>query len=272
MTALFLGMIHGITPDEHTWPITFSYAIGSYSTKGGMRAGFYFSAAFTVQRAIASQLAYFALVGFLMKPGEETVIYFLVGLVMAISGYYVLNRGKSFHFLPWVEKLLPAMSEDRKPVPVKLALLHGFVAGWGTGAMATILYTVIAPTMPASWLGFMPGFLFGLGSTMMQVAIGAAFGRWVERKKLDDRAKAFIGQFVAGNTLLYGGILFVLIATITSWIPGLMDWGIATGIHIHNLDTVNISLILVIIIVAGIGGSSIWRALWKVQGEGAMSR
>jgi ABC-type nickel/cobalt efflux system permease component RcnA len=32
ITALVLGVIHGITPDEHTWPITFSYAIGSYST------------------------------------------------------------------------------------------------------------------------------------------------------------------------------------------------------------------------------------------------
>ena len=32
--SLILGMLHGATPDEHTWPITFSYAIGKYSTKG----------------------------------------------------------------------------------------------------------------------------------------------------------------------------------------------------------------------------------------------
>ncbi|HVB64913.1 MAG TPA: DUF2946 family protein, partial [Nitrolancea sp.] len=32
LTALLLGMLHGVTPDEHTWPITFSYAVGSYST------------------------------------------------------------------------------------------------------------------------------------------------------------------------------------------------------------------------------------------------
>ncbi|WP_067562134.1 hypothetical protein [Ferroacidibacillus organovorans] len=269
MTALFLGMIHGITPDEHTWPITFSYAIGSYSTKGGMRAGFYFSAAFTAQRAIVSQLAYFALAGFLMKPGEETIIYFLVGLVMALYGYYVLNRGKSFRFLPWVERLLPAVSDNGKPIPVNLALLHGFVAGWGIGAMATILYTVIAPTMPTPWLGFMPGFLYGAGSTIMQVIIGAAFGRWMEQRNLGDKAKAFIGRYVAGNTLLYGGILFVFIAIIAFWLPGLMDWGIATGVHIHNLDTINVALLLVIVIMAGIGGSSIWRALLKVKEKGA---
>ena len=29
LIAFLLGIVHGITPDEHTWPITFSYAIGS---------------------------------------------------------------------------------------------------------------------------------------------------------------------------------------------------------------------------------------------------
>jgi len=41
-------MLHGITPDEHTWPITFSYAVGEYSTRGGMKAGFLFSLGFTI--------------------------------------------------------------------------------------------------------------------------------------------------------------------------------------------------------------------------------
>ena len=26
--AYLLGVVHDITPDEHTWPITFSYSIG----------------------------------------------------------------------------------------------------------------------------------------------------------------------------------------------------------------------------------------------------
>ena len=56
--ALVLGIMHGATPDEHTWPITFSYAIGSYSTRKGMKAGFAFSAGFTVQRAILTTLGF----------------------------------------------------------------------------------------------------------------------------------------------------------------------------------------------------------------------
>lgn len=35
--------VHGILPDEHTWLITFSYAIGGASGKEGMKAGLYFS-------------------------------------------------------------------------------------------------------------------------------------------------------------------------------------------------------------------------------------
>src|SRR5213083_2249587 len=63
--SLALGMLHGVIPDEHTWPITFSYSVGSATGRGGMLSGAYFAAAFTVQRAIMSQLVYFALVTFL---------------------------------------------------------------------------------------------------------------------------------------------------------------------------------------------------------------
>jgi hypothetical protein len=28
--SFLFGLLHGILPDEHTWPITFSYAIGWY--------------------------------------------------------------------------------------------------------------------------------------------------------------------------------------------------------------------------------------------------
>jgi ABC-type nickel/cobalt efflux system permease component RcnA len=61
LTAFLLGLIHGITPDEHTWPITFSYAVGGYSTRRGLRAGLIFSLAFTAQQALASELAYLGL-------------------------------------------------------------------------------------------------------------------------------------------------------------------------------------------------------------------
>lgn len=264
ITALLLGMIHGITPDEHTWPITFSYSIGSYSTKGGMLAGLIFSTGFTIQRAIASELAFLALAGFLMHSNTENIVYMIVGAVMALSGYYILYRGRAIHLIPWLERFLPN-TDDSKPVPLKLAFLHGIIAGWGTGAFATIIYTVISPSMPNAWIGFVPGLLFGLGTVAMQVIIGALFGWWMQRRNLKVTDKAFIGRFVSGNTLLYGGLLFMFAGLLGLMAPSLSDWSLSTGIRIHNLDSVNIGLILVVIVVAGIGGLSMWRALRKVR-------
>ena len=33
--SFLFGLLHGILPDEHTWPITFSYAIGGASGRRG---------------------------------------------------------------------------------------------------------------------------------------------------------------------------------------------------------------------------------------------
>lgn len=266
ITALLLGIIHGITPDEHTWPITFSYAIGSYSSKGGMKAGFFFSLAFTLQRAIASELGYLALANFLLVPSQENIVYIVVGVVMFISGYYILYRRKAFHLLPWVDKLLPH-TESGQTVPVKLALVHGFIAGWGTGAFATMIYTVIAPAMPSPWLGFLPGVLFGLGTMIMQVLIGAFFGHWIARHNLGEQAKAFVGRSVAGNTLFFGGVLFAIVGALGLMVPSLTEWSINTGIRVHNLDTINVGLVLVLLTVGGAGGASLVRALRKVRSQ-----
>ncbi|MDA8433085.1 MAG: hypothetical protein M0Z60_08985, partial [Nitrospiraceae bacterium] len=67
--SFLFGLLHGILPDEHTWPITFSYAIGGASGREGMKAGLYFAAAFTLQRTLVSELAYLALAPFLFDPG-----------------------------------------------------------------------------------------------------------------------------------------------------------------------------------------------------------
>lgn len=51
LTCSFLfGLVHGILEGEHTWPITFSYAIGGASGKEGMKAKLYSSALREVTR------------------------------------------------------------------------------------------------------------------------------------------------------------------------------------------------------------------------------
>lgn len=235
--ALLLGIVHGIIPDEHTWPITFSYAVGSYSTKGGAKVGMIFSAGFTLQRAILSEIAYFALAGIFMTSAAFGITYVLVGIAMFAAGMYIKNKRIYPHWhgleerLSYVfglhkkdskshrqeeeHKLNPLAttdaSTDLKAVPSKLAFLHGIIAGFGFGAFALIIYTVLSPAMPNAWVGWIPGFMFGIGTMIMQIILGAGFGRWLSgAKKLTQRGIAFVARTISSDVLYYGGLAFAI--------------------------------------------------------------
>ncbi|MGC8600819.1 MAG: hypothetical protein ACP5UU_02845 [Thermoprotei archaeon] len=280
ITAYLLGIVHGITPDEHTWPITFSYSVGTFSSKGGAKTGLVFSTGFTIQRAILSELAYFALAGVFMTALAFGVTYIAVGLAMALAGIYIAKKGKYLHWHYLEEKLGIAFrihkkgSEaqrrelaheinpatvvndeiDTKPVPVRLALMHGFIAGFGFGAFALIIYTVLAPMMPSPWLGFLPGLLFGLGTMSMQVLFGMGFAAWLSSMKgLSKEGIAFVGKTITTYVLTYGGLAFIISGIAIIFDPWLLNWGINTGIKVHNLDSLGLGFFLVLISVVIIG-------------------
>lgn len=276
LTSYLLGVVHGITPDEHTWPITFSYAVGSYSTRKGMKAGMTFSGGFTLQRAILSEVAYLALAGIFMSAAVDGISYIVVGIGMAFAGLYIANRGHVAHF-HGLEKSLyrvfgihkhddgreekelthmsnPVIDEEGRPIPLKLAFVHGLLAGFGFGAFALIIYTVLAPSMPSPWLGFLPGLLFGLGTMTMQIILGAGFGTWLTRSKnLTAKGIQVVSRGITRYVLTYGGIAFVLAGFLVLAFPGLESISIFTGIKIHNLDSLGIGFFLVVTVVVVIG-------------------
>lgn len=273
--SYLLGIVHGITPDEHTWPITFSYSVGSYSTKGGFKAGAMFSAGFTLQRAVLSEVAYFALAGIFMTALAFGVTYIMVGVAMAAAGIYIARRGRYLHFHAIENYLGKAMHlhvheeeqnndelkhranpviHDLKPVPLKLAFVHGLIAGFGFGAFALIIYTVLAPAMPSLWEGFLPGLLFGLGTMTMQILFGMGFGKWMQtRKNLPREGIAFVARNVSRYVLTYGGYAFVAAGAAILAFPQILNYGINTGIHVHNLDNLGIGFFLVVAVVVIIG-------------------
>ena len=261
LTAYLLGVVHGITPDEHTWPITFSYAIGSYSSRRGLAVGLMFSGAFTVQRALASELASLALVPALTRSWEGYVLYVVVGVVMALAGAYMLRVGRLLHLeLPrlrhhFVTAHGSHTAEADLPRAARpwMALVHGFIAGWGFGAFALVLLTVLVPAMHSVAFGWVPGALFGLGTATVQALVGAAFG-WVSRHlRLPAAAAVRVGRLVAGRTLLWGGVLFTAAGAFGLVFPGVAGLSLATGLHVHNLDQVGLPLVLVMVVVLGIG-------------------
>ncbi|HLH86458.1 MAG TPA: hypothetical protein VKU79_06320 [Thermoplasmataceae archaeon] len=287
LTSYLLGIVHGITPDEHTWPITFSYSVGSYSTKGGFRAGAMFSAGFTIQRALLSELAYFALAGIFMTSLAFGVTYIAVGAAMAGAGVYIGRSGRYAHF-HGLERALARLTglhaheeeqaneelkhtanpvlHDLKPVPMKLALLHGLIAGFGFGAFALIIYTVLSPSMPSPYLGFLPGLLFGLGTMTMQILFGMGFGKWMQtHKNLTRDGISFVAKNISRYVLTYGGYAFVVAGAAILAFPGLLNIGINTGIHIHNLDNLGIGFFLVIFAVVFIGVFAYLKSVRSAQ-------
>jgi sulfite exporter TauE/SafE len=222
MTYSFLfGLLHGILPDEHTWPITFSYAIGSATGKEGMKAGLYFSAAFTGQRMLISELAYLALAPFLRSPAINGIVYVVVGIAMSVAGAMVLRKNRyphlhllaEWHELAETEQVATRShfesSRSTVATPPKWTIIHGFIAGFGFGGFSLFINTVAAPAMNSPWLGFLPGLLFGLGTMIMLVIIGGLFGKFLQwAHSLTAEEIKRIGGQTGGRTLFFGGLLF----------------------------------------------------------------
>jgi sulfite exporter TauE/SafE len=255
--SFLYGMLHGLLPDEHTWPITFSYAVGGASGRQGLLAGFYFSLAFTIQRALASQIAYFALAPFLMREEINGYVYLAVGLAMAAAGAILLyrtglarltqrmHRHGRIHQLA-EESIQAALAQPDAPktTPVKWTLIHGFLAGYGLEGFMIFVNVTAAPRMPSPWMGFLPGLLFGLGTMLVLMVLGTAFGtmlRWV--RSMTEEEIARIGSETAARTLFFGGLLFVTFGALT-----LRGWTKHIPVNL-NEDYLLIGLFLLVIAI-----------------------
>ncbi len=278
--SFILGLLHGVTPDEHTWPITFSYSVGQYSSKGGMKAGFSFSAGFTAQRALLTTLGFLGLAAVYETYNLDGPVYILVGVAMFVAGSYIL-RGKYVHipFDAWLRgrqhhtaeaERVPLHEAHAREVPVRMAIVHGLIAGFGFGAYSTILVFILAPQMPSLLYAPLPGLFFGLGTMLVQVLFGALFARLARMRKLPEAAVKDLGRNVAGRTLYYGGIAFGAIGLLVTGFPFLNSFAIRTGNPIPNLDSVGVATVLVLIVVGVLGIGSLiagFREMGSVRGE-----
>ncbi len=241
LTAFLLGIVHGVTPDEHTWPITFSYAVGGYSTARGLRAGLLFSLAFAIQAAFASELAFFGFTQWFTNAAFDNIVYVAVGIVMAAAGLFAMGEQT------------PAQPRELK---WWMPAVHGFIAGWGIDAFSVIIYTTLAPAMPSAATGWMPGFVFGCGTLCVQAAAGAAFGAWAMRRGLPNEAIRTIALTTAARTLTWGGLAFAVFGVFGLAFPGAADIALKTPLRVHNLDTLGLPLLLLMVVVLGVGVTS----------------
>ncbi|MGC8533456.1 MAG: hypothetical protein ACP5MV_02385 [Candidatus Parvarchaeum sp.] len=277
LLSYLLGIVHGITPDEHTWPITFSYAVGSGSTKKGAEVGAIFSAGFTLQRALMSEIIFFvfafglyAFKDFISSPLFFGIVYTIVGSVMYIAGHYV----KYGSFYPHVEvnewisnglrKKFRHKDTDfyKRDVKTWMAFIHGLIAGFGFGAFALIIYFIFVPNMPNAYVAFLPGLMFGLGTMTMQFTFGALFGTWIKKiKKVSIKGLQFIARYISSSVLLYGGLAFVIAGISIIIFPQIITFGVITPLQIHNLHDLGIGFFIVIFVVVIIGFVSYRNAM-----------
>jgi sulfite exporter TauE/SafE len=276
LTAFLLGLVHGITPDEHTWPITFSYAIGSYSTRRGLRVGLIFSLAFAAQQALASELAYLGLAGWFVVGHLEDIIYLVVGALMVAAGLYVTGRGALPHLHLWRPRQFGSTLARPRELRPWMPAVHGFVAGFGVDAFSVIIYTTLAPAMPSAATGWLPGFVYGVGTLCVQAAAGAAFGYWAARRGLPAEAIRNISLTTAARTLLWGGCACTLFGVFALAFPGMAEIGISMPLPLLNLHTLGLPFVLVVFTVAGVGVTSFvtatqaWRRRHLAAGGAAM--
>ena len=272
--CFLLGMLHGILPDEHTWPITFSYAIGAGSGARGMRAGLSFAAAFTVQRALMSELSYLALAPFLRSPAVNSAVYIVVGAVMSLAGWMLATKRRygHFHLLghhhespEQMERATDVLSRrhtaggGEQSLPLRWTLLHGFVAGFGMGGFALFVNAVAAPAMPGARFGFLPGLFFGLGTIVTLAAVSAVFGfavRAVSGLKEEDVRR--FGTRAGARMLYFGGFLFVAAGLVMAFGLG-RSW---TG----NLGYIVIALFAAVVVLPVLFYS--WREMSGKAAQG----
>lgn len=272
VTAFLLGLVHGIAPDEHTWPITFSYALGSFSARKGMRSALAFSLSFTAQRALLSELAYLGLLHVAGNATWNAVIYIAVGTVMVLAAFYVLRLRCSLHLHLWPPSVggchRPRYAETaewagRTP-SAAMAAVHGFLAGCGLGAFALIMATVLAPAMPSAAIGWVPGAAFGLGTTAVLAGAGAVIGSLIRRQRLPRQLAERVAQEGAGWTLLAGGVLFAVAGAAGLVTPSVMTAGITTGIHVPGLDQLGVGTLLVALVVV-VAAITIIRTIHRLR-------
>ncbi|MEL9991010.1 MAG: hypothetical protein QXP98_09580 [Thermoproteus sp.] len=157
IALLAIGVVHGLKPDEHTWPITISYAMMQKDAKRAVLTTMTFTGALTLVWTAMS-----ALVGLLPSSLFEGVydwlVDVLVGLTMVtIAGLYLRkeHEGDSGGAAP-----------DYKAI-----WIHGVGAAFGGDFFVVLLLALSIKAISQTFPLALVGFLFGFGSFLGQLGI-----------------------------------------------------------------------------------------------------
>jgi len=158
LAIFIIGIVHGLKPDEHTWPITVSYGIMQRNVRGAIASTGVFAGALTLVWTSLSALTG-QLLSFFQDYDLDPIVDVIVGLTMigVAAVFLVKDKGKA---------------ADKGDNPdYKLIWIHGLAAAFGGDFIVVLLLTVALSTIVSVNLTFLIGLLFGIGSWMAQSVV-----------------------------------------------------------------------------------------------------
>ncbi|MGC8636549.1 MAG: hypothetical protein ACP5T5_05960 [Thermoprotei archaeon] len=158
LLAIFVvGILHGLKPDEHTWPITVSYGMMQRDVRGVIEAVSVFAGALTLVWSLMSALTG-QLADFLSSPRLTPYVDIVVGTTMVgVAAYLALSKGDH--------------AEVQNTADYKLIWIHGLAAAFGGDFFIVLILTLaLMPVIPSA-LSFLIGLAFGAGSWIAQMGV-----------------------------------------------------------------------------------------------------
>ncbi|MGC8848596.1 MAG: hypothetical protein ACP5QE_07125 [Conexivisphaera sp.] len=185
LAVLIVGVVHGLKPDEHTWPITVSYGLMQRNARGVLAAISVFAGALTLVWTLMS-----ALMGQLMGLLDISIlgpyVDVIVGATMiGVAAYLVFgDHDKS--------------PEEKGTADYRLIWIHGLAAAFGGDFFIVLILTAALVPAISPGLSFLIGFMFGAGSWVAQTVIVMAIYRGIIRSVGDWSVMASAGRMALG--------------------------------------------------------------------------
>lgn len=148
-----IGIVHGLKPDEHTWPITISYGLMQRKLKGAIISTSVFAGALTLVWTALSALTG-DVFSFFISNNLDTYVDIVIGITMiSVALALLIHKEK----------------EGReKTADYKIIWIHGLAAAFGGDFIVVLILTIATVTFLPSMFSFLVGLLFGLGSWFAQ--------------------------------------------------------------------------------------------------------
>ena len=200
ISLFILGIVHGITPGEHTWPVISSYVISQRQVRKAVLFTFVFSLFEMLPWIIISSVC--AFVGAVVyKETYEFYVHIGLGIIMLGIGIYMTFRQDALHI---------HIKGEREKRIIKILPLYGLIVGFCPCLPVLSLYTFAAETHNIIQ-GVILALSFSLGTMISLLIIALILGKLVEVAELRWKERvAKICARVSGMILVIFGIVLIV--------------------------------------------------------------